>query len=557
MKDKRSQTLIREALNEQSKISTVASAYLSDGLNGLSPFDEVDEAGQPVRLSDMKVGKGDLTYADVFGDIIADSLGGNDPHVIANALHKVKKSMVLHSMQNREANENLYLADSLNGLSGNEIVPTLIIMEMVLNMNSSIPELVGILPMNREKTVMYAINMVVQQASGALKKGEVINTLNIGDKFAIKSRHKVFVYDSADSDGVKAEYKMKVYHRDDDAVDETATVGHNKTQVVFLRKDVRLNDFNQDVNVDACDPSTRIRDKKVTLDINYVGGELVVTVEDGALDDGDKFILQTSIEVTEQNIAANRGLLEPKITPHYYVAHPLTIGTTAFKFDIDTVRRNTGLSLMDLSHANNLPKAIEEIQSEHLELASDTAYIWHQRLDLTTTMVDSNTDIYDHLTAEVGAISNQIGIDTGFTSGVFLVGGSALDKALKLSKSTPKEPSLSGTKPIGYLGGLYHSYFNPSHDKKFPKVDYDGNVNLDITKNVYSQILVLGTSPKEEQKLVLGGFPDDGLRTESVPTDRNSAAYKAVEGVYVSQLNTVPETHYMAYILLVKGITND
>ena len=548
---------LQVALSQQGKIGAIAAAYLADGLNALTPFDERDKDEKVVTLGNLSVGDGDLTYADVFQDIIADSLNSGNETIIANALSNVKNSMVKYSRQALDRDGELYLADSLNGLAGHEIVPTLIIMEFILGMNSSIPELVGMLPINREKTVMYAINMVVQQASGALTKGTVINTLNIGDKFAIKARHKKFIYNSADSDGDKAIYTMKLYERDTDPVDETGKVAHNKTQVVFLRKDVRLNDFNVDSNMDTCDPTTKINDKYAKLEIIYESGEIKVEIEDGALQDGDIFIVQTSLDINEGNIAENRALIEPRITPHYYVVHPLTIGTTAFKFDADTVRRNLGMSLIDMAHANSLPKAIEEIQAEHLLLACDTAQLWENTLDLTTTLVDSNRDIYDHLVAEVGAISNKIGIDTGFSNTVICVGGNALDKAMKLSNSTPREPSLSGVKPLGYLGNRYNSYFSPTFDKDYPKVDRDGNINANEDLNEYSQIFVFGTSPKEEQKIVLGGFPDDGLRTESVPSDRNSSAYKAIEGVFISQLNTVPETHYMAYRLLVKGITHE
>jgi hypothetical protein len=548
---------------ELQKVEAIKNQYLADGLGGLSPFSATDANGKHVTLDMIGIGEGyhnedgeyahHLTYANALDRVIADSLNADNPDVIARALSNVAASMNRFSAQ---ADEDTHLSDSINGLSGHEIVPSFIIMEMILYMNSSIPELTGMLPIDRDKMVMYALSQVVDQASGDLQKGDKINTLNIGARFALKTRNQTFVYDPADSVGGEAVYEMKLYDRSTDEADETGIIAHNKTSCTFYRKNTSLNDFDVAVGSETCNPNALIGGKKVTLEIVYDDGSVKVKVEDGALEKGDKIVVISCLDVDKETIEFNRAMTTTEITPHKYISHFLTIGTESFKFDVDTVRRNLGLSLVDLAHSNNLPKVIEEVQEFQLEVASSVAYVWENKLDLTATTVDSNRDIYDHLIAEVANISNYIGVQTGFTSSVFCIGGSALSKAMVLSNSTPRRPALSGVKPLGFLGNIFNSYYVPTHDKKFPRVDADGNVNADQALNVYDQILVFGTSPKEEQKIMLGGFPAEGLRTEQDQSNKQSTHYKAIEGEFVGQMNNLDETHYMAWILLVKGIGN-
>jgi len=559
-----------QAVLDSQKINIVKKAYQANGLGGLSPFAEkgiIDGEERPIYLADMLVSsKGEQTYADAFEKVIEESIT-KDPHVIAAALINIKKDMeffssgasrefLADSLTGNNGETQKYLVDgiSVDGLAVDDIIPTLIIMAFTTYMNSSIPELVGILPINRYKSALYSIRTVVDNASGELELGDDINTLTIGKTFASKMRYRTFTYDPADSVAGTATYSMKIYHVSTAAVADTAEVAYNKTKVVFYRKNTWIHDYEVAEGTVSCKPTAMINGKKVELEITYADGDIKVKVDDGALEDGDRILVTTEVDIHKNNIEETRGMLAPEVKVHKYVTHRTTIGVEAFKFDIDVFRASADIDIVDMIRGNFLlPKIIEEIQQTHLLIPASLAVIWKDRVDLTTIKYDETTNVYKHVVAKIATIANHQGVKTGFTSDVFLVGGSDLEEMMKMSDSTPRKAPLSGVKPLGYFGNLYHAYYSPSHDTLFPRVDVDGRVNIDTSKNVYSQLLVFGTSNKEEEKIMFGGFPEDGLRSESVPSAKNGTKWKAIEGDFVSEANTLDATHYMAHILLIKN----
>ena len=530
---------------QESAVNAIASAYAKNGFKGISPIDlEYLEEGDDEQylLDSFKIGGTDTSIADIFSNIVDESLN-QDPQSVARALMGVKPLFAEVAEQGTE-----YLADSIGGLNGSEIVPQLIILNFTLFLNSSIPELVGNIPMDREKTVMYTMDMVADQPSGQVQKNEEFSTMNMQQPFAIKGRHQKFVATGGDDT-----FEMGVYHRVTDAIDDTAKIHLNKTRATFYGNNKELNDYEVAQGATSCNPSAYINGKKVEMVIDYAG-KITINVEAGALEEGDIIIVETSIDPTD-NMTKNRALTLPLITPHRFIPHNCSIGVKINTFDEATVNKNTGLDILGASNLFNLQKTIEEVNFNHLSMmyAVSDGKIWKKTLDLTQFDAQSNVDAYQHLSAEVQEISNEIGTSTGWTSSVALMGGSALSKALRMSKSPSRNASLSGIKPIGLLDNSWVSYYNPSHDDYMPLVDADGNENADSTLNVYSQILVFGYGKKEEQRVVLGGFPSP-LRQEFIPFQEESTRLRVIEGNYVSQLNTIPRSHKMVYRLLVKGI---
>ena len=525
-----------ESNNRSVKELTIA--YETNGFKGIMPMDDKD-----YMLDSIFIGgeDSDFSYAQAFKDVVDNSLN-KDPESVARALLHVKPHF--NNIQDD------YLSDSLGGLNGFEIVPQLIIMDFAMQLNSSVPELVGNIPMDREKLAMYAMSWNVFQASGNLQEGEEIKTLNMQQPFAIKGRHEKFIATGGDD-----KFEMRLYHRITDDFDDTAKVAHNKTRVSFYGYNEELNDFEVSVGQKTCNPTTEINGKEVKLTINYADGKIMVDVTAGALEEGDIIIVESSIDIKD-NIEANRALTIPKITPIKYVPYPLTIGVEVFKFDAETVRRNTGMDMLGATNLFNLQKTIEEVGFAHLSKAYMIAKKWHRTLDLTQNANTHNADIYKHLSAEIREISNKIGENTGWTSSAILIGGGALTKALELSDSPTRNGVLSGIEAKGLLNNTWKSYYNPSHDSYLPLVDKDGNENVDTTLNVYSQILVVGYGKEQIHRAILGGLPNE-LRSEYIPYEKDSTEFRAIEGTYVSQINNAPSANGMVYKLLVKGIITE
>ena len=518
--------------------------------------DKAEILSDSYKLSDLKIGNYDIATA--MTNIVKRHFGDREPtdieyENIAKGVYLVD-NLITEQLEKVE-DPDKYLSDSLGGLEGHEITPLELLATFQWFVEAPVPEMIGILnaikPNGSDMYKIYNIVQTVTQSSGDLVKGDVYDVNTMGKTFALKARSESFVYRDADIVGNYAIYEYTALQR---KYDTTGTeIPLNKTSLTILRyKDGKLDDYNKKSINGVCSPEIVINDKTITMTINYATGNIKIKVQEGALKDGDKMILQTEVNV--KNLEKDRALTQPDIVDFYYPPSTMSIGTHADAFEERKVLNQLGLGIMPYSQKLNLEKVIAEFREQAYRLSAGTARIWHNPIDLSSYPNTSNNDIYQHITTEIEIMSTRMNIESGFSTGAYLVGGEALQIAISKGKSIQRITKIyNGIRPLGLLGGKFNSYLFPSFDEDNPKVDIDGKINANPTENVYSKILVLGTVNQAANSLVIGSV-NKPFRNENVGIDKNSERYRMIEGEYMLRLNENPKCHYLAYYLLVKGL---
>lgn len=518
--------------------------------------DKAEILSDSYKLSDLKIGNYDIATA--MTNIVKRHFGDREPtdieyENIAKGVYLVDN--LITEQLGKVEDPYKYLSDSLGGLEGHEITPLELLATFQWFVEAPVPEMIGILnaikPNGSDLYKIYNIVQTVTQSSGDLVKGDVYDVNTMGKTFALKARSESFVYRDADLVGNYALYEYTALQR---KYDTTGTeIPLNKTSLTILRyKDGKLDDYNKKSINGVCSPEIVINDKTITMTINYATGNIKIKVQEGALKDGDKMILQTEVNV--KNLEKDRALTQPDIVDFYYPPSTMSIGTHADAFEERKVLNQLGLGIMPYSQKLNLEKVIAEFREQAYRLSAGTARIWHNPIDLSSYPNTSNNDIYQHITTEIEIMSTRMNIESGFSTGAYLVGGEALQIAISKGKSIQRITKIyNGIRPLGLLGGKFNSYLFPSFDEDNPKVDIDGKINANPTENVYSKILVLGTVNQAANSLVIGSV-NKPFRNENVGIDKNSERYRMIEGEYMLRLNENPKCHYLAYYLLVKGL---
>jgi len=452
--------------------------------------------------------------------------------------------------------------DGVMEVRGADLVVQLARLNFLSIINSNIPNVVGEIgdfvedahssPIGGGTAYkIYEISDVVTDGKGDLATNTELNTKNIFTPVTTLAREAV-----QKVEGGKLTYTFDVKINKEATENYPLRRGH--TEVVIAGTGINFTDINvKNKNTNFSDYE-EVNDKKVTFDVKYTDGQVIITLEeDGVLPVGTSIIFKASLDSAKTS--ETRTYFGSDIQSNTYVAELVNMGTKINVIDDAEIKKNIGLALLPrglrISEAKRTAEILGRIVKYITLLAGNGGNI-----DITDSTYSTRAEEYKAVINLISQTSKDIATETAIAGAGRLAtfGGKDLITLMNLSSPSGSGNNVvatdaNGFQYLGMLDNTYPCYYHPIYDEDNPMTDKDGVIQDDATKNTYFNITVCGMPIEPSRRIVLKGMPIPIQPVTKVGVDSNLVMDIPITGQQIVSINKSPKSQKLSKKLYIKA----